>query len=203
MVLVPWQTLGNALRVFGTWLQSIWWVSLRGEQCCAFGSPGLCEGCRELLGFSGSSWYLALYNDEPQRNCKGSHLPRILFQKKFCISFPFETTSTGFCSLILSSSFLLSGAQTREHTHLSISAWHLLCGFFTCQQYFFFSILRQHRVFFQIWLQLGKKDFSIVRAWINYNFWWGRKRTRTENLSQIYGLKYFFLLLLLQQFSLV
>lgn len=57
---------------------------------------------------------------------------------------------------------------------------------------FFFSILRQHRVFFQIWLQLGKKDFSIVRAWINYNFWWGRKRTRTENLSQIYGLKYFF-----------
>lgn len=189
LVLVPWRTFGNALRVFWTWLQSIRWVSLRGAQCCAFGSPGLCEGCRELLGFSGSSWYLALHKDEPRRNCKGSHLSRILFQKKFCISFPFETVSTGFCSVVLSSSllFFFLGPK-QESTHTSVSAF--VVWVFHLSAIFFFSILRQHRVFFQIWLQLGNKDFSIVRAWIKYNFWCDRKRT--ENISQIYGLKYFF-----------
>lgn len=42
--------------------------------------------------------------------------------------------------------------------------------------------------------------FSIVRGWINYNFWWDRKRAKPESSSQIDGLKYFSLLLLQQQF---
>lgn len=163
---VPMANVWKCLRVFWCgwmWLRSIEWVSLRGERCRAFGSPTFCGGCLELLDFPGSSRYLVFHQDQPQRNCKGSPCSRILFQKQFHVSFPLETTSAGFSSVILSSQTstvcgVFWGPNQEVHTPLYRWVTFVVQDFHS-SAYFFPPALYQHSVLLQIWLQLENNDF--------------------------------------------